>query len=84
MSHLLRRISAFGMFVGNLALSGVGGFAFTDGFRLVAMSADVSEQESGIRVGGRSTRRVAGIAAAIFLLLFVTSEAVAAVVALRR
>jgi hypothetical protein len=84
MSHFLRRISKLGMFMGNLVASGAGCLVFTSGFRLVAMCEENSDSDSSTHTGGGSAGRLAGVAAAIFLLLFITSEAVAAVAALQR
>lgn len=84
MSHIRRGISRLGTHVGYLIASGTGSFVFTNGFRLVARDDEESDTESPANVNGKSQRRMAGIGAAIFLLIFVTSEALAAVVALRR
>ena len=84
MSHFLRGVSRLGALIGFAIASGAGCFVFTSGFRSVAMGEERTDAKSPSHIAGRSTSRFAEIGAAIFLLLFVTSEAVAAVVALRR
>jgi hypothetical protein len=82
-SHILHRISKLGPILGDLAASATGCFVFTRGFRLVAMDERGSDTGSPMRVVGTSPKLLAGIGAAIFLIAFVTSEALATVVALR-
>jgi len=53
------------------------------GFRVVAMGQERPDARSSVRADDRSTKPLAGIGAAVFLLAFVASEAAAAVVALR-
>lgn len=84
MSHIRRGISRLGMHIGYLIATCTGSFVFTNGFSLVARDEEGSDTESPANVDGKSQIRMAGIGAAIFLLIFVTSEALAAVVALRR
>jgi hypothetical protein len=84
MSKILRRLSKLGTLMGYLVASGTGSFAFTNGHRLVAMNEEGSDRKPSMSVGGRPSGGLSGIVAAIFLLLFVVSEAVAAVAALRR
>lgn len=82
-SHFLRRISKFGQIMGNLVASAVGCFAFTPGFRMVARDEEGSKTESPVRVESGSPVLSIGIGAAIFLMVFIASEALATVVALR-
>jgi lipid-binding SYLF domain-containing protein len=84
MSHVLRRLSKLGPIMGNLVASATGCFVFTPGFRLVAMDEEGSDSESPVRVYGKSPGLSAGISAAIFLMVFITSEALATIVAHRR
>ena len=84
MRQILRQTSKLCALLGDLIVSGAGCFIFTSGFRQVAMEEEESDTKPPMPVGASSPGRLAGLAAAIFLLLFVTSEAVAAVVALQR
>lgn len=84
MSKILRRLSKLSALIEYLVASGTGSFAFTSGRRLVAMDEEGSDAKPSMPVGGRPSRGLSGIVAAIFLLLFVASEAVAAVAAFRR
>lgn len=84
MNHILRRIATLGPVMGDLVASAAGCFVFSRGFRLVAMDEEDSDTESSVHGEGRSPRLLAGIGAAIFLLVFIAGEALAAVVALRR
>jgi len=84
MRQIHPQISKLGALIEYLIVSVSGCFVFTRGFRLVAMDAGESEAKSPMHVDASPSKRLTGIAAAIFLLLFVTSEAVAAVIALRR
>jgi hypothetical protein len=69
--------------MGNLAASAIGCFIFTPGFRLVAMDEKGSDADSSKRADGRSPSLSMGIGAAIFLMVFITSEALATIAALR-
>jgi hypothetical protein len=53
------------------------------GFRLVAMDKEESDAGAAPRADGRSPKLLAGIGAALFLLAFVASEALATIGALR-
>ncbi len=83
MSHFLRRVSRLGRLVGYLAALGAGCFVFTSGLRFVATDAEGSDTMPPVTIDRRSPRRPAGIAAAVFLLAFVASEALATIAALR-
>ena len=83
MSHILRRNSKLGMLVGYLAALGARCFVFSSGFRLAAMDAEGSDTMSPVTTDRGTPRRLAGVAAAIFLLAFVASEALATIAALR-
>ena len=52
-------------------------------FRLVATSKQESGAESSLSVDAGSTKPMAGIGAALFLLAFIASEAMATIGALR-
>ena len=77
-------ISKLGTLMRDLVASAAGCFVFTRGFRLIAIDEVGSNTESALRTVGKSRKSLAGIGAALFLLAFVTSEALATVVALRR
>jgi hypothetical protein len=79
MSSFGRRVSEPGSFMGDLVLSAAGCFVFMRGFRLVAMRNEGSDTGSSMRAAGRSTKPLAGIGAALFLLAFVASEALATI-----
>jgi hypothetical protein len=83
-NYILRRIASLGPVMGDLVASAAACFVFTRGFRLVAMDEEDSDTESPVHGKGTSPKLLAGIGAAIFLLVFIASEALAAVVALRR
>ena len=69
--------------MGELAVSAAGGFIFMRAFRLVATSKQESGAESSLSVDAGSTKPMAGIGAALFLLAFIASEAMATIGALR-
>jgi len=83
MSSLVRRVSKLGPLMGDLVVSAAGCFAFMRGFRLVAMDKEESDAGAAPRADGRSPKLLAGIGAALFLLAFVASEALATIGALR-
>ena len=68
----------------DLFVSAAGSFAFTRCLRPIAIGKEGSETGSSICVAGRSRKPLAGIGAALFLLAFVTSEALATMRALSR
>ena len=82
-SHILGRISKLGPIMGNLVTSAVGCFIFTPGFRLVAMDDEGSDRELPMQADDRSPGVSIGIGAAIFLMIFIASEALATIAALR-
>ena len=82
-SSFTRRIRKIGPFMGDVLVSAYGCFALMRGFRVVAMGQERPDARSSVRADDRSTKPLAGIGAAVFLLAFVASEAAAAVVALR-
>jgi hypothetical protein len=75
MKHFLGRILKFGPPMGDLFVSATGCFVMMRGFRMVATEKEGSETGSPLRVDGRSRKPLAGIDAALFLLVFVASEA---------
>jgi hypothetical protein len=83
-SRYLRRILKLGLLMGDIAVSAAGCFVIMRGFRVVAMGQEGLDARSSMRAEGRSTKPLAGIGAALFLLAFVASEAAATIVALRR
>ena len=83
-SRTLRLISKLGPLMRDLVGSTTGSFVFTCGFRLIAIDEVGSNTEAAVRTVSRSQKSLAGIGAALFLLAFVTSEALATAVALRR
>jgi hypothetical protein len=68
----------------DLCVSAAGSFAFTRCFRLIAVGKEGSDTGSSICVASPSRKPLAGIGAALFLLAFVTSEALATIRALGR
>ena len=83
MSSYIRRIRKLGPLMGDIVVCATGCFALMRGFRVVAMGQERPDARSSVRADDRSTKPLAGIGAAVFLLAFVASEAAAAVVALR-
>lgn len=83
MNRFLRSISRLGPVLGDLVASAAGCFVFTRGFQLVAINEEKSDTAQPVHGNIRSPKLLAGIGAAIFLLFFIASEALAAVVALR-
>ena len=84
MTSHIRRISKLELLMGDMAVCATGTFALMRSFRMVAMGQEKPDARSCMRADGRSTKPFAGIGAALFLLAFVASEAVATVVSLRR
>jgi hypothetical protein len=84
MRQLLRRIRGFGPLLGDLVASAAACFVFTPGVCPAAM--DEAESDAGSRspVVDGSQRQWAGMDAALFLLVFITSEALTMILALRR
>jgi len=75
MSLFVSRILKFGSLMSFLLMSAAGWFVFIRSSRLDAMEREGSDAEATFRSGGRSNKRIAGISAAVFLMAFVTSEA---------
>ena len=84
MSSHIRRILNLGLLMGDMVVSAAGCFVFMRGFWVVATGQERPDARSSMRADGRSTKPLAGIGAALFLLAFVASEAAATVVSLRR
>ena len=84
MSSILRPISRFGLFLSNLIASATGCFLFTPGFRMVAMNGEESRSALPMRDKDGHPKSMAGIGAALLLVAFISSEAVATVLALCR
>jgi hypothetical protein len=84
MNSYFGRILKLGPLSRDLFVSAAGGFAFTRCFRLIALGREGSGTGSSICVASPSRKPLAGIGAALFLLAFVTSEALATIRALGR
>ena len=82
--HILGLISKTGSTMGDLVASAVGCFGPTPGLRPVAMDGEGLDAESPTQADSRSPVLSIGIGAAIFLMIFIASEALAALAALRR
>ena len=83
-SHLLRSTRKTDLNMGYLAASATGCFVFTRGFQLIAMDGEGSNMGWPSRVVPRSPKLWAGTDAALFLMAFITSEALMTIMALRR
>jgi hypothetical protein len=75
MSLFVSRILRFGSLLSFLLMSGAGWLVFIRSSRLGAVEREGSDAEATISGGGRSSKRLVGISAALFLMAFVTSEA---------
>jgi NADH:ubiquinone oxidoreductase subunit F (NADH-binding) len=84
MNRFVRHLLKIGVLMRDLCVSAVGCFVFLRGFRLVASKKEESAVESSIRVDGTLGKPLAGTGAALFLLTFVTSEALVMIRALCR
>ena len=82
-SSILRSASRLGLPIGSLIAAATGCFVFTRGFRLVAMNEEESHSALPILHKDGHRKSMAGIGAALLLVAFISSEAVATVVALR-
>lgn len=75
MTFLVVRILRFGSFLSIVLASAAGCFVWIRASGLTATEREVSN--SGATMSdGRSSKRLAGVAAALFLMAYVTSEAV--------
>lgn len=83
MSSFVRPFSKLGPLMRDLIASAAGCFVFMRAFRLVATGKEGSDTGSSMPADRRSLKLLAGIGAALFLLVFVASEALAAIGALR-
>jgi hypothetical protein len=84
MNSLIRHILKPLPLLRDLAVSATGCFALMRGFRLVATEDDGSDSAASARAAGTPRKQLAGIGAALILLAFVASEALATIGALRR
>jgi hypothetical protein len=84
MSSFPGRILKLGPLSRDLFVSAAGSLAFTRRFRPIAIGKEGSDTGSSIYFAGRFRKPLAGIGAALFFLVFVTSEALAAMRALGR
>jgi len=84
MSHSIRCIRKLGPTMRDLCASVAGCFVFMPGFRLVAKGKDGADTPGFTRVAGPNHSPLAGIGAAVFLLVFIASEAFAMISTLRR
>jgi hypothetical protein len=83
MSDLHNRTLKMGLSIGQMVASVAGCFLFTRGFRLIAMDEAGSSTLSPVRAVSRSPKLWAGMDAALFLMAFVTNEALITIMALR-
>ena len=83
MSSYIRRIRKLGPLMGDIVVSASGCFALIRGFRLATIEKNESDMAASVRAAGPPSEQLAGIGATLFLPAFVSSEAAAAVVALR-
>ena len=83
LNFFVKRTLKLGSIMSDLFLSTAGCFAFTRGFRLVAIGREGLDAVGSIPISGASRKPLAGIGAALFLLAFVASEALATIGALR-
>jgi len=84
MSRHIHRILKFGLLMGDMVVCATGCFAFMRSFRMVAIEKNELDTAEPVRAAGDPRWPFAGIGAALFLLLFVVSEAAATIVVLRR
>lgn len=68
----------------DLMMSAVGGFAFVGGSGLFAIREEGSDTAASTRAAAVSRKSLAGTGAAVFLLAFITSEALATISAFCR
>jgi hypothetical protein len=80
----VRRLSKLGTLMRDLAVSAAGCFVFIGRLRPLAIAKDGSGARSSPGVDGTTRKPLAGIGAALFLLAFVASEALATISAFRR
>jgi hypothetical protein len=78
----VRRILKFGSHLLDLCVSSVGRFVFARGFRSLAMEKEGSVTRATIRAAGSARRPLADIGIGLFLLVFVTTEALTTIRAL--
>jgi hypothetical protein len=83
-SHLLRSTRKVGLIIRYLVASTAGCFVFARGFQLIAKDGEGADKGLPSRVVGRSPKLWAGMDAALFLMAFITSEALMTIMALRR
>ena len=83
-SRILRPISRLGLLLSDLIASATGCFVLTRGFQLVAINEEKSHSALPMRHDDGPPKSLAGIGAALLLVAFISSEALATVVALRR
>lgn len=82
-SHFVRHILKLGPLIWDLVVSAAGCFVLTRGFFLVATRKEGSNAAESIRTAGKSHKPLVAVGAALFLLAFVVSEALAMVGAIR-
>jgi hypothetical protein len=74
-NRFVGRIRKLGLLMRSLLSIAARSFVFARGFRLVAMGEERTNPLASIRVDGALRKPLAGIGAALFLLAFVTSDA---------
>jgi hypothetical protein len=82
MNCSVRGILKLGLHLSDLCVSSVGCFVFTRGFRSLAMEREGSVTGATIRAVEAARGPLADIGAALFLVAFVTTEALATIRAL--
>ena len=82
-SRFVRRILKLGTLILDLVVSAAGCFVLISGFSLVTRRRTVSNKAESFRAADRSRKPLVAVGAALFLLAFVTSEALAMLGAFR-
>jgi hypothetical protein len=79
MNRSVRHILKLGPLLQDLCVSSVGCFVFTSDFRSFAIEKEGSETGNSIRAVGPARKSLADIGAAMLILAFVASDALAAI-----
>jgi hypothetical protein len=82
MDSLTHGILRLGSFTRDLVVSAAGCFQFMPGFRMVTTGSDGVGAPLSVHNAGNSSKPLAGVGAAFFLLSFIASEALATIRAL--
>ena len=81
-NRFVGRIRKLGLLMRSLLSIAARSFVFARGFRLVAMGEERTNPLASIRVDGALRKPLAGIGAALFLLAYITSDALVMIRAL--